>query len=458
MLISAFATTGMVPVKASTPIVLYLVQTTVDSEGFHALGLSIKTELAKIGITVEIDYREPGVFSDTVSGDYWNYTWDDAPGLGWDMFIRENWCMPTDLLWFESMLAAVGMPPSGYQRMSWNNSRADGLLRNAFEEFDEDKRREYMLLWQQEYVHDNPAPTIYALTWIQVTDKRFQTPWGGPGDQAEWYDPALNTWIEAPMPETVQLKVGYAEGWWEYNPIFMWTMAQDASQLMTHSMLYVISREWGSDHGTGFIHKPYLANGTIIWNYDDWTVDIGLRDDIYWHEYHEADRGLDYPEQNLDYGPGEEKFTADDVICTFEALMDPSTWSWGRSDYVNVLDVSVHPGGVEKLSDTLVRFHLLNPIAPECFKQLLANEWGVMILPEHIFGGLPHGDWYGHWTNTEHPPPGTGPFQFVYDVPDEHWKLEALDEYPEGLGIGTFQGPHVIDEILGYVITDPAAA
>jgi len=81
-----------------------------------------------------------------------------------------------------------------------------------------------------------------------------------------------------------------------------------------------------------------------------------------------------------------------------------------------------------------------------------------MILPEHIFGELPHKEWYSHWTNRKHPPPGTGPFQFVYDIPDEHWKLEALDEYPDGLGIGDFQGPHVIDEILGYVITDPGAA
>jgi len=458
MLIGAFATTGIATVKAESSITLHLVQDATDWEGYHAIGHSIKEELYKIGITVEIDYRETGFFDDTVFGEYWNYTWDDAPGYGWDMFIRENWCMPNDLLWFESMLAGVGMPPAGYQRMSWNNTKADELLRDACEESDYDLRREYMLEWQQEYVHDNPAPTLYIVTWIGVQDKRFRTPWGTVGDVPEWYDPYLCTWIEDPMPETVQLKFATSAGWWEYNPIFMWTMAQDASQLMTHSMLYVISREWDSAHATGFYHKPYLANGTIVWN-DDLTVDIGLRDDIYWHEYHQADRGLDYPEQNLDYEYGEELFTADDVVCTFEALMDPATKSWGKSDYDNVLNVSEpHTGGVTALSDTLVRFHLLNPIAPEFFLQLLANEWGVMILPEHIFGGPPHREWYNHWTNREYPPPGTGPFQFVYDIPDEGWKLEALDEYPEGLGIGSFQGPHVIDEILGSVITDPAAA
>jgi len=464
MLISAFAAAGITTVKAESPIVLYLVQDSTSWDGSHAVGHSLKESLAQIGITLEIDYREEGFLDDTLYGDYWNFTWDDAPGYGWDMFIRENWCMPNDLLWFESMLAAVGMPPAGYQRMSWNNTKADALLRAAFEEIDPDIRRQWMLLWQQEYVHDNPAPVLYDLVWTGVNDARFQTPWGGPGDVPEWYDPYLCTWVEDPMPETVQLKFATGAGWWEYNPIFMWTMAQDASQLMTHSMLYVISRTWGSDHGTGFIHKPYLANGTIEWNWNDLTVDIGLRDDIYWHEYHQGDRPLDYPEQNLDYGPLEEKFTADDVVCTFEALMDSRTASWGKSDYDNVLDVSVHSGGVEKLSDYKVRFHLLNPIAPECFKQLLANEWGVMILPEHIFGGLPHGEWYNHWTNRDLPPPGTGPFEFVYDIPDVGWKLEALDEYPEGLGIdedggpGSFQGPHVIDEIFGYVITEPGAA
>jgi ABC-type transport system substrate-binding protein len=447
MLISAFATTGMVTVKASDPIILYLVQDATDSEGFHALGLSIKEELAKIGITVEIDYREEGELDDTLYGNYWNYTWDDAPGYGWDMFIRENWCMPTDLLWFESMLAAVGMPPAGYQRMSWNNTKADALLRNAFEEFDPDKRRQYMLLWQQEYVHDNPSPTLYALTWIQVTDKRFQTPWGGPGDQAEWYDPYMNTWIEDPMPPTVQLKVGYSAGWWEYNPIFMWTMAQDCSQLLTHSMLYVVSREWGSDHGTGFYHKPYLAVGDPVWADDHLTCNISLRDDVYWHNF------TDIYTEGGPYVYNNELFTADDVICTFEALMDKATMSWGKSDYDNVLDVSTYSGGVEKISDTQVRFHLKNPIAPELFKQLLANEWGVMIVPEHILGSVPHKDWYGHWTNEACPPPGTGPFRFVEDIPDEYFKLEAVPNYTPGLG-----GQHTIDEIHGYVITDPAAA
>jgi ABC-type transport system substrate-binding protein len=448
MLISAFATTGITTVKAESPIVLHLVQDSSDYDGMHAVGHSIKEELAKIGITVEIDYRETGVFDDTVFGQYWNYTWDDAPNLGWDMFIRENWCMPNDLLWFESMLAAVGMPPAGYQRMSWNNTKADALLRAAYEETDPDTRRKWMLLWQQEYVHDNPAPTLYLLTWIGVNDKRFQTPWGGPGDVPEWYDPYLNTWVEEPMPETVQLKFATGAGWWEYNPIFMWTMAQDASQLMTHSMLYVISREWGSAHGTGFYNKPYLAVGDPVFDWNAMTADVYLRDDVYWHNFTDEWTTPGTPIVYNNY-----QFDADDVICTFEALMDPSTASWGKSDYDNVLDVSVHSGGVEKIGPYQVRFHLLNPIAPECFKQLLANEWGVMILPEHIMGSVDHKDWYSHWTNREHPPPGTGPFQFVYDIPDAHWKLEALDEYPAELG-----GPHTIDEILGYVITEPAAA
>ena len=447
MMISAFATAGITTVKAESPIVLYLVQDADDWDGTHAVGHSIKEELAKIGITVEIDYRESGFFSDTVYGDYWNYTWDDAPNYGWDMFIRENWCMPSDLLWFESMLAAVGMPPAGYQRMSWNNTKADALLRAAFEEEDPDIRRQWMLLWQQEYVHDNPAPTLYLLTWTGVNDKRFQTPWGEPGDVPEWYDPYLNTWVEDPMPETVQLKFATGEGWWEYNPIFMWTMAQDASQLMTHSMLYVISRHEGSAHGTGFYHKPYLAVGEPVFNWPAMTADVYLRDDVYWHNFTDEWTTPGTPIVYNNY-----KFDADDVICTFEALMTPATKSWGKSDYDNVLDVSVHPGGVEKIGPYQVRFHLLNPIAPELFKQLMANEWGVMILPEHIMGGISYGQWYNHWTNREHPPPGTGPFQFVYDIPDEHWKLEALDEYPEGLG-----GPHTIDEIYGYVITDPGA-
>jgi len=452
MLITAFATTGITTVKADSPIVLHLVQDSTDWEGYHTIGHSIKEELAKIGITVELDYREDQVLADTIGpyGNYWNVTWDDAPGYGWDIQFREFWGMPTSLLWWPAMYSAAGMPPYGWQIMSWNNTKADSLLDLQFGEFNPVKRRQLMLLYQQQWVHDTPGPVLYSPEFIQVVDKRFQTPWGTPGweEAAWWYDPFLYTWVEDPMPEKVTVKFATAVGWWEYNPIYMWTCAQRVTQCLTHSMLYVVSKEPGSAVGEGFTVRPYLASADPVWADDHLTCNISLRDDVYWHNF--TDIYTD-PLNPVEYN--NELFTADDVICTFEALLDRATMSWGKSDYDNVLDVSTYSGGVEKISDTQVRFHLLNPIAPELFKQLLANEWGVMIVPEHILGSVPHKDWYAHWTNEVHPPPGTGPFQFVEDIPDEYWKIEAVPNYTPGLN--PFGYTPVIDEVIGYTITEP---
>jgi ABC-type transport system substrate-binding protein len=48
----------------------------------------------------------------------------------------------------------------------------------------------------------------------------------------------------------------------------------------------------------------------------------------------------------------------------------------------------------------------------------------------------------------------------VEDIPDEYFKLEAVPNYPEALlaNASDGSGQHTIDEIHGYVITDPAAA
>jgi len=432
-IVGASVTSGLVPVEASNPnqgsLTMHLVLDWVDYDGYHAIAQSIKTELAKIGITVILEHEDDRVFDDWWwPPESWNSTWDDAPGYGWDMQFREFWGMPNSLLWWPTMYSAAGMPPAGYQRMSWNNTKADSLLDLQFGEFNPVKRRQLMLLYQQEWVHDTPGPVLYSPEFVQVVDKRFQTPWGTPGweDAARWYDPFLYTWVEDPMPETVTVKFATSVGWWEHNPIYMWTYAQMVTQCLTHSMLYVVSKEYGSAVGEGFTVRPYLASADPVWAEDHLTCNISLRDDVYWHNFTDEWTTPGTPIVYNNY-----KFDADDVICTFEALMDPKTASWGKSDYDNVLDTSVHPGGCEKLDDFTVRFHLERPYVE--LKDLLANEWAAFILPEHIMGSVPHADWYGHWTNIMHPPPGTGPFQFVYDVPDEYWKIEAVPNYPAGL-------------------------
>jgi len=458
MMISALATTGLMTVNAEDPhagsLTMHMVINTIDTDGQHAIALSIKQELAKIGITVLFDYRDDATISDTIesTGTHYNYTWDDAPNLGWDMRFWEWWGMPTSLLWWPAMMSTAGAPPLGWQTMGYNNTKFDDLLWQQYAEFDPVERRKLMLLLQQEFVHAGYGPVLYAPEFIQVVDKRFQTPWGTEGwqDEAWWYDPFIYTWNEDPMPEHVTVKFADAGLWEVYNPIYMWTYVQDMTQCQTHSMLYVVSKEYGSAVGEGITVRPYLAAADPVWADDYLSCNISLRDDVYWHNF------TDTYTEGGPYVYNNEKFTADDVVLTFDALMNPDVGAWATSDYIGVLDCSVYPGGVEKLDDYTVRFHLEKPYNE--LPDLLANEWAAFILPEHILGfdKVAPGDWYGHWTNTEFPPPGTGPFEFVeHNLAEDYWRLEAVPNYTPGLN--PFNHTLVIDEIIGYQITDMTA-
>jgi len=457
MLISAFATSVLVKVEASNPnqgsLTMHLVLDYVDYDGYSAIALSLQDTLAEIGITLLLDYRGDEDIICTIGpyGSYWNITWDDAPGYGWDLKFWEFWGMPTSMLWWPAMMSADGMPPVGWQTMSYNNTKADFLLDLQFREFDPVERRKLMLLYQQEFVHDGFGPVLYSPEFVQVVGKRFQTPWGTPGweDAAWWYDPFLYTWVEDPMPSKVTVKWATASmhTWYVYNPIYMWTYVQDMTQCLTHSMLYVVTKELGSAVGEGYTVRPYLASSDPVWADDHLTCNISLRDDVYWHNF--TDIYTD-PLNPVEYN--NEKFTADDVVLTFDALMDPNVGAWSTSDYIGILDCSVYPGGCEKLDDFTVRFHLERPYVE--FKDLLANEWAAFILPEHILGSVPRRDWYGHWTSDVCPPPGTGPYRWVeHNVAEGWWKIEAVPNYTPGLN--PFGYTPVIDEIIGYRITDP---
>jgi len=87
MMISALATTGLMTVNAEDPhagsLTMHMLINTIDTDGQHAIALSIKQELAKIGITVLFDYRDDATISDTIesTGTHYNYTWDDVPNF-----------------------------------------------------------------------------------------------------------------------------------------------------------------------------------------------------------------------------------------------------------------------------------------------------------------------------------------------------------------------------------------
>lgn len=106
-----------------------------------------------------------------------------------------------------------------------------------------------------------------------------------------------------------------------------------------------------------------------------WTV--YLRDNVYWHDG--------------------EKFSADDVLFTIEAIQDEETGSRLFTSWQGVV--------VERVSSREVRFSLRTPYAP-----FMENMKDLKILPRHLYQSIPHANFRTSDYNVE--PVGTGPFKF----------------------------------------------
>ncbi len=144
-------------------------------------------------------------------------------------------------------------------------------------------------------------------------------------------------------------------------------------------------------------YKPTVPALATAWSYvDDVTLEVQLRQGVTFHNG--------------------EVFNADDVVFTFERIMDASepiginTWIEGTLDRV------------EKVDDYTVRF-----VTPEPYAPLVANLTRIHIIPDQTFQEEGVQEFAQH-------PVGTGPFRFVSWTPGQQVVLEAYeDHWREGL-------------------------
>ena len=156
--------------------------------------------------------------------------------------------------------------------------------------------------------------------------------------------------------------------------------------------------------------QPALATD---WEVSDdlltWT--FNLRDDVTWHNGRE--------------------FTADDVVFSFERIMDPDVGAANAFRFASVEEVVA-------VDDFTVEFHLTSPTP-----NLLANVGGfkgMAVVPrELVEGGTMDTDAMG-----------TGPFQFVDYTPGDSIVLEANPNY---WGEGPF-----VDQVVFRFISEPTTA
>jgi hypothetical protein len=140
----------------------------VPTEDMHAqdIAAAIKEEFAKVRVHVEIEERSASEIENTVWGAYWEKTWDEAPGYGWDMVWYEFNSAPETLEEnLKSHYLANATPPDGGRNiMPWMDKEADvDLIRvlKAMAKGDAETVQKFIWFWQEEFMHNPPWIVIY---------------------------------------------------------------------------------------------------------------------------------------------------------------------------------------------------------------------------------------------------------------------------------------------------------
>jgi len=418
MLVSPLITGSMTQVQANPDplFTIHLVGSSsieflkIEWEFFFDIAYAIKAELAKIGINVEIHFVDPWDPWPWEPWGGWNLTWDEG---GWDMGIVEWGWMPTDLLWFEGCYSEAGQPPRGWNYFGWENEIADYFLHLGMTTVNPTLRKEYIWTWQEEYMHDPPAPVMYYPIVYEVTDANLE----GWDKVVGFWDTDDLKFANTTLEDDVTLEFGSAEDLITLNPLFTLSIG---SQIFTNQVFDMLMKT-SKDPATGqAVLKPSLAREPPVYSPDGMNATVYLRENVTWHD--------GYP------------FNATDVKFTFDAVTDGATRCTGYGDFAPVID------RVEIVDEFTVVFHFKAP-SPH-FSTLLADDYGAMIIPEHVLRNVTHRQMRKHSTNTDTPMPGTGRWKFVEWVRDEYWLVEVNPDY--------FLGESMIDRIYNYVITDPA--
>ncbi len=389
--------------------------------GYHDVWQAIKTELAKIGINLEINYYDDFTWYDRVWDTGWNKTWAEG---GWDMTTLEWWLQPHAMEpWFSSMCLSDLQPPEGYNIFPWNNTKADILLTKAIEEFDAERRKAYIWKWQEVFMQDPPwinmwYPKIYDVNGMWLDGYDPAACW--------WYDITNMSLNPAAMPP--ERKVLH-EDWvyhavseevWSLMPNFMDTYTEEQMCTVQWDTLYRWSLKWENfvkgqaPDPTDYIIVPELAakDPYPVGGYYK-QMRVELREGVKWSDYATSGETVD----------------ADDVVFTFNtACLKPQAGCTGMGDFVGFLD------HVTKVNDTAVDFFLKRP-CPD-FTSVLANDWGGSILPAHKLtdydpnpSGMKMDPANYDFANSSAWLPVTGPFKLKEIQPGQYVLLERNPLY-----------------------------
>ncbi|RLI45761.1 hypothetical protein DRO69_04605 [Candidatus Bathyarchaeota archaeon] len=374
------------------------------------IATAVKSEFEKIGVNLEIHSMEYGALVELTYG-------ETAPNYedgGWDMDITTWWWWPTDYVWFIGCWTAGGVPPYGWNYMRWEDSVADTYLKNGMSTYNETERIYWLQKWQERFQENPPAALLYWPIVPQITKAGLK-----------YFSPVLwtgNAWqwtVEGKSPEdNVTIRYAVPADPSMLNPWFM-----DGGWAHLEPMFSPLFRMKVITTPTGEEKYEIIPELVKSWNIseDGLTLTLQLMDNVTWHD------GV--------------PFTADDVVFSFEAILDEDTGATSGWDLAEVVD------SVEKIDNYTVVLHL-KTVAPHIFS--LLSTGSLSILPKHVLGNVSHSELRTHWSNTERPVPGTGPYEFVEWKKDQYMVLKAYDNY--------HRGKPFVDKIILVTIKDPQAA
>ncbi|CAN5784581.1 peptide-binding protein [soil metagenome] len=191
-----------------------------------------------------------------------------------------------------------------------------------------------------------------------------------------------------------------------------------------------------SDYGTQVVQRSVLFTPLVSYNErleptpslaESWdTVRVApdtleltfrLRRDVFWHDG--------------------EPTTADDVLFTFERMLDP------RVAFPGMAKLARYRPHAELLDPYTIRFWL-RPHA-----EFLEVWYTTPAVPRHILGNVPPEQLRQHPFGVREPV-GNGPFRFVRHTPNQEWVFEANPNHPEALGGRPYLDRLVYREIPDY--------
>jgi ABC-type transport system substrate-binding protein len=485
MLASAFAGSKLITVDAASSPYFTIEATITDDPywgyygGYHDIWLAIQTELAKINITLTIEYNDMYAWWYKVWDTGWNHSGDTGPPTyGWDVTMLEWWLQPHAIEpWFLPMVLNDQTPiEGGFNIHPWMNKRADNLVLKGIQSFDAATRKNYLWAWQEEWMRDPPIAEIY---YPRIYEARASYVLGYDPTGCRWHDvkhldinvtefeETVGPGGSHPNPPRYQagndtLFYAVSEDVWGWSPMFTDTDTEGIFGVLCYDTLYTWSLNWTAEEWLSagivepdpwdYIIKPELAAGDPIDVYGDGLrMRVPLREGVLW-----SNQTPPHPRSGT-------PFNATDVKFTFDCILNPDVACTGYGDFAYLIEsVEVVPDPVNgtwcPYTDQLIDPYLVDFVLkfphPD-FTSVISNGWGGgSIIPwtqEMMYIVSDHpGHVFSHKTNGNYQDmhAGTGPYIVTDYKQNQYIKLERNDLH-WGYDLG--YGPHVSTIILKWV-------